>query len=397
MDIKWRVFSEQDEVLLNCILLRRSSYCSMEMRLWHLLSLTTWLDAPTIRNGVTLGSLELRRQSASASSTELYSIAVRIRNRARTASAADTGSNDGGGDDDEYSEVGEVAAHKGRGRGQAEARGQAGSSLLRHRCILQCPWNALAMLFFYKWHVLKEPVPDFSNPSWMDEPLFHTGLALQDDHLEPFCGSLYAEFLEAVGAGRQEHKYMTTHARNEITNALASCQQLRNATSHARNLHVTRRALQNGQCATIQLINAGFHSPAMREAPTIPRQKYAATNALEALIFPFADDLPEFDDFDPDASTVNMRKSVAGFCSMLKTLRAVLVQDMMVLCDVTFYRRMLQSSAVMTSDIFQSMLFVTSSEYIRESSWESDFLPLAGSVPRDTQLAQVVPSASVSR
>ncbi|KAJ2772316.1 hypothetical protein IWQ57_001817, partial [Coemansia nantahalensis] len=253
------------------------------------------------------------------------------------------------------------------------------------------------MLFFYKWHVLKEPVPDFSNPSWMDEPLFHTGLALQDDHLEPFCGSLYAEFLEAVGAGRQEHKYMTTHARNEITNALASCQQLRNATSHARNLHVTRRALQNGQCATIQLINAGFHSPAMREAPTIPRQKYAATNALEALIFPFADDLPEFDDFDPDASTVNMRKSVAGFCSMLKTLRAVLVQDMMVLCDVTFYRRMLQSSAVMTSDIFQSMLFVTSSEYIRESSWESDFLPLAGSVPRDTQLAQVVPSASVSR
>ncbi|KAJ2710843.1 hypothetical protein H4R19_003545, partial [Coemansia spiralis] len=370
MDIRWRVFSGRDEALLNCILMRRSSYCSLEMRLWHLVSLTTWLDAHTIRNGLTLGSLKLQRQGATALSPELHAIAIDSQNRTHAVPTAGAGNNNGSeNDDDEYDDGCDFATHRGPSRGQAETHGHMRTSLLRHRSILQCPWNALAMLFYYKWHVLKEPPPDFSSRSWMDEPLFHTDSALRDDYLEPLCGSLYAEFLEAMGAGRQRHKYMTTHSRTEIVDALASSMLLRNTTSHARNLHVTRRALQNGHCAKIQLVNAGFHSPKKLEAATVPRHKYAVPSALERLIFPFADDLPDFDDCDLGGDGVDMRKSVAGFCSMLKTLRTVLLQDMVIMFDVAFYRRMLQPGAIMSSDIFQSMLFVAGSDYIRDSSW----------------------------
>ncbi|KAJ1736177.1 hypothetical protein LPJ61_000136 [Coemansia biformis] len=382
MDIKWRVFSNEDETLLNCILLRRSSYCSLEMRLWHLISLTTWLDAPTIHTGLTLGSLELQRQEPSLTFPELHTIAINIRNGARAPPTA-------GGDDDDSEFV--TQSIRARVRTQSEAHGQVRTGLLRHRSILQCPWNALAMLLFYKWHVLKEPPPDFSNSSWMDEPLFHTDPALQDDHLAPLCGSLYAEFLEAAGTGRQQHKYMTTKARETIAEALASSKMLRNATANARNLHVTRRALQNGHCANIQLANAGFSSEGKGWEYCVSRQKYSVESTLEAMVFPFADDVPEYKDIGSGAEDIYLRRSVAGFRSMLIVLRTVLVQDMLILFDTAFYRRMLQRTAFLSSEIFQSTLFVSNSDYIRESSWASDFLPLVENLPHDPMLAQVEP------
>ncbi|KAJ1746763.1 hypothetical protein LPJ69_006405, partial [Coemansia sp. RSA 1752] len=75
-------------------------------------------------------------------------------------------------------------------------------------------------------------------------------------------------------------------------------------------------------------------------------------------------------------------------------LRTVLLQDMAILCDIPFYRRMLHGTAVFSSDIFQSIQFVQSTDAIRKHSWNSDFLPLVENTPSDSRLARVVPCAA---
>ncbi|KAJ2162905.1 hypothetical protein GGF46_000288 [Coemansia sp. RSA 552] len=377
MDVKWRKFSRESEIFINCVLMRRSSYCSLEMRAWYLLSMSTWFDADTMRNGITLGSLKLQKRSPGSSAVG-HTITIRTRANTPPAPATDSDSTD-------------FAPPCTRNKRSVEAYGQMKAEVLRHKRIPLCPWNALAMLLFYKWHVRKEPQPNFVGLDWMDEPLFHTGPTLRDDDLAEICGSLYDEFLEAVGEGWQSHKYMNNLAFDEISTALGSSKLLRNTVSAARNMHVTRRVLQNGYCESIQLANAGFSPEA--EDKRVPRQSHSVLRALEERIFPFADELPDLDHIPDAAAKFEMRGSIVSFCNTLKLLREVLLQDMAILFDVPFYQRMLKGTAVMSTDIFQAHDFVSSTDNIRDTSWESDFLPLVSEQPRDPSISRVRPHA----
>ncbi|KAJ2419056.1 hypothetical protein GGF47_004798, partial [Coemansia sp. RSA 2524] len=217
MNIKWRVFSRKSETYTNCVLMRRSSYCSLEMRVWRLLSLGTWFDANTLRSGITLGSLGIQSRGP-PSIPASHSLVIRARKF-------------------------DSAASKSKG---TDLNSQSKTDLLRHKDILQCPWNALAMLLFYKWHVLKEPPPNFEDPAWANQPLFHIDPALHDDELEQFCGDIYSEFVEGASRGVQRFKYMSESALETITDALSTSKLLRNAVSAAQNMYVTQRSLQNG-------------------------------------------------------------------------------------------------------------------------------------------------------
>ncbi|KAJ2454567.1 hypothetical protein EV183_001438 [Coemansia sp. RSA 2336] len=305
MPIKWRVSSFESETYINCVLMRRSSYCSLEMRVWRLLSLSTWFDAKTLCSEIRLGSFGLQNCSSQSTSPR-QSVAIRP--------MADT----------KLSSYGK-------------------SEFLRHRNILLCPWSALAMLFFYKWHILCEPVPDFSNPRWAMQSLFHTKPALEDPCLEQLCGSAYTEFVDAANTGTQRYKYMTEPAYAVVNKGLYSSKLLRNAISSTQNMYVTRRSLQNGLCADVQLANAGFLVNNHEQPYSIPRQSFNVSLALEESIFPFADKLPSFDSMDTSEVGYDIRDTTVRFCNLLKVLRMVLLQDMAILFDIPFYRRMLQN------------------------------------------------------
>ncbi|KAJ2434003.1 hypothetical protein IWW41_001723, partial [Coemansia sp. RSA 2522] len=365
MNIKWRVFSRKSETYTNCVLMRRSSYCSLEMRVWRLLSLGTWFDANTLRSGITLGSLGIQSRGP-PSIPASHSLVIRARKF-------------------------DSAASKSKG---TDLNSQSKTVLLRHKDILQCPWNALAMLLFYKWHVLKEPPPNFEDPAWANQPLFHIDPALHDGELEQFCGDIYSEFVEGASHGVQRFKYTTESALNAITDALTTSKLLRHAVSTAQNMYVTQRSLQNGHCADVQLANAGFRPDNRATTYNVPRQKHSVPQHIEEQIFPFVDDLPSFDDLVDQGGSPEQWDTIVRFCNLLKTLRTVLLQDMAILCDIPFYRRMLRGTAVFSSDIFQSIQFVQSTDAIRKHSWNSDFLPLVENTPSDSRLARVVPCAA---
>ncbi|KAJ2225679.1 hypothetical protein EV180_003290, partial [Coemansia sp. RSA 518] len=365
MNIKWRVFSRKSETYTNCVLIRRSSYCSLEMRVWRLLSLGTWFDANTLRSGITLGSLGIQSRGP-PSIPASHSLVIRARKF-------------------------DSASSKCKG---TDLNSQSKTELLRHKDILQCPWNALAMLLFYKWHVLKEPPPNFEYPAWADQPLFHIDPALHDGELEQFCGDIYSEFVEGASHGVQQFKYTTESALNAITDALSSSELLKNAVSAAQNMYVTQRSLQNGHCADVQLANAGFRSDIRATTYNVPRQKHSVPQHIEEQIFPFVDTMPRRDDLVDQGRSPEQWDTIVRFCNLLKMLRTVLLQDMAILCDIPFYRRMLHGTAVFSSDVFQSIQFVQSTDAIRKHSWNSDFLPLVENTPSDSRLARVVPCAA---
>ncbi|KAJ2405312.1 hypothetical protein J3F80_004269 [Coemansia sp. RSA 2526] len=365
MNIKWRVFSRKSETYTNCVLMRRSSYCSLEMRVWRLLSLGTWFDANTLRSGITLGSLGIQSRGP-PSIPASHSLVIRARKF-------------------------DSAASKSKG---TDLNSQSKTVLLRHKDILQCPWNALAMLLFYKWHVLKEPPPNFEDPAWANQPLFHIDPALHDGELEQFCGDIYSEFVEGASHGVQQFKYTTESALNAITDALSTSELLKNAVSAAQNMYVTQRSLQNGHCADVQLANAGFRSDIRATTYNVPRQKHSVPQHIEEQIFPFVDTMPRRDDLVDQGRSPEQWDTIVRFCNLLKMLRTVLLQDMAILCDIPFYRRMLHGTAVFSSDIFQSIQFVQSTDAIRKHSWNSDFLPLVENTPSDSRLARVVPCAA---
>ncbi|KAJ2851383.1 hypothetical protein IWW36_001150 [Coemansia brasiliensis] len=161
-------------------------------------------------------------------------------------------------------------------------------------------------------------------------------------------------------------------------------------------MYVTRRSLQNGLYADVQLANAGFFANNRQQPYNVPRHSFNISRTLEESIFPFADELPSFDSMTSNDVGHDAWDTIVRFCNLLKVLRMVLLQDMAILFDVPFYRRMLQKSALFSSDIFQSLEFVSSTDYIRDLSWSSDFLPLVESQPYDAKLAQVVPSVVTS-
>ncbi|KAJ2277353.1 hypothetical protein J3F81_000981 [Coemansia sp. RSA 371] len=365
MNIKWRVFSRKSETYTNCVLIRRSSYCSLEMRVWRLLSLGTWFDANTLRSGITLGSLGIQSRGP-PSIPASHSLVIRARKF-------------------------DSASSKCKG---TDLNSQSKTELLRHKDILQCPWNALAMLLFYKWHVLKEPPPNFEYPAWADQPLFHIDPALHDGELEQFCGDIYSEFVEGASHGVQQFKYTTESALNAITDALTTSKLLRHAVSAAQNMYVTQRSLQNGHCADVQLANAGFRSDIRETTYNVPRQKHSVPQHIEEQIFPFVDTMPRRDDLVDQGRSPEQWDTIVRFCNLLKMLRTVLLQDMAILCDIPFYRRMLHGTAVFSSDVFQSIQFVQSTDAIRKHSWNSDFLPLVENTPSDSRLARVVPCAA---
>ncbi|KAJ1857061.1 hypothetical protein LPJ76_002021 [Coemansia sp. RSA 638] len=347
----------------------------LEMRVWRLLSLGTWFDASTLRSGITLGSLGIQSRGPPSISAS-HSVVIRTREFDSAASESD------GAD---------LAHMPGLWQKATDNSSQPKTDLLRHKDILQCPWNALAMLFFYKWHVLKEPPPDFEDPTWANQPLFHIDPALHDDELEQFCGKIYSEFVDGASRGVQRFKYMSESALDTVTDALTSSKLLRNAVSSAQNMYVTLRSLQNGHCADVQLANAGFRSDNRATTYNVPRQKHTVPQHIEEQIFLFVDTLPSYDDLVDQGGSPEQWDIIVRFCNLLKMLRTVLLQDMAILCDIPFYRRMLLGTAIFSSEVFQSIHFVQSADAIRKHSWNSDFLPLVENTPNDSRLARVVP------
>ncbi|KAJ2515059.1 hypothetical protein GGI11_003878 [Coemansia sp. RSA 2049] len=154
-------------------------------------------------------------------------------------------------------------------------------------------------------------------------------------------------------------------------------------------MYVTSGFLQLQTFEAVQIRNSGFNT---HNSPTpygVQRQQYSVPSELERTIFPFAETILDYDPNSDDPDEMAHRDTISGFCSMLKVLRTVLIQDMAIMFDVPFYRRMLQGSALMCSETFQRPEFMEFSEEIRNKAWDSDFLPLVEITPRHPILAQV--------
>ncbi|KAJ2598608.1 hypothetical protein EV177_007496 [Coemansia sp. RSA 1804] len=374
----WRLFSCQSDILLNCILLRRSSYSSLEMRLWHLFSASTWLDSEFFRDGVRLGSLSLRnKRSLHGSSPQSY-ITVIAREKEQPSNQAVAGN-----DKPSWG-----SPYRGKA-GSSEYGGRKRLEMFRHRVALQCPWNALAILLYYKWHILKEPPPDFEDPSWADQPLFGNYGSADDAHLEEICGELYREYDSSIFKRQSTFKHIRKPTHRYLAKEMVMDRMLQGAITSANTMYVTSGFLQLQTFEAVQIRNSGFNT---HNSPTpygVQRQQYSVPSELERTIFPFAETILDYDPSSDDPDEMAHRDTISGFCSMLKVLRTVLIQDMAIMFDVPFYRRMLQGSALMCSETFQRPEFMEFSEEIRNKAWDSDFLPLVEITPRHPILAQV--------
>ncbi|KAJ2472888.1 hypothetical protein GGI02_001270 [Coemansia sp. RSA 2322] len=276
-------------------------------------------------------------------------------------------------------------------RSSNEIGEQFKTELLRHRRVMQCPWNALAVLLFYKWHVLKEPTPDFSNSAWMSEPLFRCGTATSDEHLINICGDHYQEYQQEIESGKQTYKFMSTRTRSMVEEALSASPLLRNTVSSSKSLCMTRRVLQNGVYENALVSAAGFPIGSDSVPYSISRHVFKAPVELEESIFPFADYLPESIDGGDNGTEMDQRLATVGFCNMLKTLRTALLQDSGLLMHTPFYCQMLKKSCVFKESIFHDAEFLASFGDICENLTDSDYMPMYASIPRDIRLSHVVP------
>ncbi|KAJ1668461.1 hypothetical protein EV178_000493 [Coemansia sp. RSA 1646] len=160
------------------------------------------------------------------------------------------------------------------------------------------------------------------------------------------------------------------------------------AITTANTMYVTSNFLQRPTFETVQMRNSGFDTQDSTAPYGVLRQQYSAPSNLEHTIFPFAETIPVYDYTSDDPEEKAQRDTIAGFCNMLKMLRAVLLQDMAILFDVPFYRRMLQGNALMCSETFQRSDFMEFSEQLRNKAWDSDFLPLVNLTPKHPILAR---------
>ncbi|KAI7835053.1 hypothetical protein BX661DRAFT_176007 [Kickxella alabastrina] len=383
-DKKWRVFIKESDVLLNCILLRRSSYCSLKMRLWHLLSVSTWLDSDVIFN-ISLGSLLLGISTSQSAFPGTECIVIDSAKIRCTAFLDDN-------DDDYVEGVARLRRSK-----SANRIAHPKVELVRHSLAVQCPWNALSMLLFYKWHVLKEPLPNFRDDSWRETLLFGTNdseFEMRDDQLKYLCGDQYEEYLKVSSGSTQSYKRMYRRSFSVMADMITKSSVFKRTLSTANSITMDHHVLGSSVFPMIQSVNAGVDDFSSNKPHDIPRRQYVVENELKDLIFPFLDDEVTFRFYEGEGNKSDWHKSLAGFCKVLNTLRLVLLQDMMLLFDVKFYRRMLRGSAMMSSAVFQSTLFANCSKEIGEAAWQAEALSLTLNMPKDIILTRVVPEAA---
>ncbi|KAJ1956808.1 hypothetical protein EC988_001157 [Linderina pennispora] len=367
MGVSWRTYAQETNTYLNCLLLRRSSFGSIQMRAWHNLSLCMWTDANALRKTLVLGSLSLQQKRLSASSVSQTCISVQLE---------------------------KLMLGSGNPRTRRPLT-DSGSELLRNRSILQCPWNALAILFYHKYHVRKEPPPDFSSDSWMDEPVFSQDKSGFDDSLRKYCASEYNEFKRAIQTGKQSFKRMTTKTFHEVNHQLNQSRLFRSTVTSLQNLIMSKRYLQNGLMEKILLLNSGFRPS---EAFVIPRQQLVVPDELAEQIFPFADGVADFPGWEAPGDVADKERHLAAlnFCNLLKALRTALLQDMALLSYNPFYHRMVHGISIMLTPPFQDYRFVTLTQDTLEHSWGKDFQALIKEVPRAHELGFVVPDNAYS-
>ncbi|ORX70489.1 hypothetical protein DL89DRAFT_266697 [Linderina pennispora] len=351
MGVSWRTYAQETNTYLNCLLLRRSSFGSIQMRAWHNLSLCMWTDANALRKTLVLGSLSLQQKRLSASSVSQTKQMLGSGNPRTRRPLTDSG-----------------------------------SELLRNRSILQCPWNALAILFYHKYHVRKEPPPDFSSDSWMDEPVFSQDKSGFDDSLRKHCASEYNEFKRVIQTGKQSFKRMTTKTFHEVNHQLNQSRLFRSTVTSLQNLVMSKRYLQNGLMEKIL------------EAFVIPRQQLVVPDELTEQIFPFADGVADFPGWEAPGDVADKERHLAAlnFCNLLKALRTALLQDMALLSYNPFYHRMVRGISIMLTPPFQDYRFVTLTQDTLEHSWGKDFQALIKETPRAHELGFVVPDNAYS-
>ncbi|KAJ2625800.1 hypothetical protein GGI26_000261 [Coemansia sp. RSA 1358] len=383
---KWRVFSRESAILLNCMLLRRSSYTSLEMRFWHLLSVSTWLDPGLLRDGITLGSLAVQNNRSLEGFSRHDSITINVMNR-EPAKGLDT--------DDDFADPANTRPTRPISFENCRA---LKVELFRHKLVVQCPWNALAVLLYYKWHVLKEPPPDFDDPRWMDQPLFGGRGSTGDEYLRSFCGELYSEFEASITNRQRVYKHIHNATYKHMAAAVSSSTMLNNVVSLNGTIFATKQFLQRNLYEATQILNSGFSSNSRSYTYHIERQHIHINTALKASVFPFADEIPDYDDLDlSNAEIIGRRDAAMRFCNTLKLLRTVLIQDMAVMFDILFYRQMLRGSVLLCSDTFQQSEFITISDRYRSRVWNSDIMALAANAPHSHILASIkcyVPASS---
>ncbi|KAJ2844162.1 hypothetical protein J3B02_005050, partial [Coemansia erecta] len=379
VDKQWRLVSDETDVLLNCILMRRSSYCSLNMRLWHALSVSTWLSDKAIL-GLTLGSFSIGRHNSSSLCPSYDYITIKSQVSSKSSSP--------------YYDNSDFVDNASRPRRSAGVEGDCKFKveIVRHSRPIQCPWNALAMLLFYRWHVLKEPLPNFKDDSWKEALVFNNPAEITDGQLLKWCRSQYEEFFKVAIGESQPSKRIRKRTFAYLQNKIDSRPERKWILSNPSTINVSRALFKSGGIIDeIHMTNAEINQNVANKSHPIPRCSYNVAADLEDQIFPFIDSQETFAGYEGSGDESSWRESLTAFCKVLKSLRLILIQDMMLLFDIQFYRHMLRNTALMSSDIFQSTSFANSSRDISDDYWHKEVMPLIENFPRDLTLTHVKP------
>ncbi|KAJ1724162.1 hypothetical protein LPJ53_001559 [Coemansia erecta] len=361
------------------------------MRVWHTISTATWLDNKTILS-LTLGAFTAdKRSSATMPSYEYIAITPDVSTRSTTASPmpyASQLSGDNGG-----SIGGKVRARRIDGADSNKVE------IVQHSRPVQCPWNALAMLLYYKWHVLNEPLPDFRTDSWKSTPLFGTmeDSSMYDEYLTRFCSEQYEEYVEAVKGKPQRHKRAHRLGFKLFKAIIDSTPIVKSNVAATRSVTVGRRIFGTPEILSeIHWANADTCRLSSGQRRINSRLEYPTAD-IEASIFPFVDDEATFSHYQGDSHNErDWRDSLTAFCRLLKLLRRTLVQDMSLIFEMQFYRRMLRGNYVLSSDLFQSFRFIENAKKVVNASWRTEIPSMVKYMPKDTILTRIVPESLIT-
>ncbi|KAJ1801987.1 hypothetical protein LPJ75_006325, partial [Coemansia sp. RSA 2598] len=237
-----------------------------------------------------------------------------------------------------------------------------------------------------------EPLPNFKDDSWQEARVFNNPADITDGELLKWCRYHYEEFFKVAIGESQPCKRVRRRTFEYLKSKIDDSLERRWILANPSTLNVSRALFKSGGIIDdIHMVNADISQAAANRAHTIPRCSYNVSVDLVDQIFPFIDSQETFTGYQGNGDESSWRESLTAFCKVLKNLRLILIQDMMLLFDVQFYRHMLRNTSLMTSDFFRSTPFANSSKDISDEYWNQEVIALINNFPRDVCLTQVRP------
>ncbi len=219
--------------------------------------------------------------------------------------------------------------------------------MMRHKDAIKCPFGALALYFFYRWHIGDEPWPDFSEPRlWYDIYVLKGAT--------PFKKTLYSNQYNAIKIQHEKLGVQTTVGTQSGRKSAAAAENM-----GARGESVDKQGhwavkSRNGAYANNVIpwdcvrVLAGFGPKSNRYY--IPRDLVDPPPELLSQIFP---NLDNSRDIMLQGKATKTEIAGTNFMDLLQYMRRIILQEAVILLNFETFK----THPIFTHSIFNNSMF----------------------------------------